>query len=51
MTIHFDNQCLLTDDVKAMVPTETHSQKRQPHKIVRGWYKKIIHSNTKTIIL
>jgi len=51
LTIHFNDACYYTQDILCLVPTESHSQKQQPRKIVRGWYNKIEHSNTLTKIL
>ena len=49
-TVHVGNKCLLTEHVLCLVPAETHSQKQQPRKIVRGWYNKIKQNNTEIII-
>jgi len=51
LTVHFNGTCYFTEDILCLVPTESHSQKHQPRKIVRGWYNKIKHTNTLTTIL
>jgi len=37
LTLHWDKRCHLVNDIACYVPTETHTQKAQPHCIVRGW--------------
>ena len=37
LTVHWDKQCHFVNDIKCFAETETHTQKTQPHCIVRGW--------------
>lgn len=44
LTVHHNNQCLPTDNIVCLVPTESKDNKTQPHKTIQGWCTNINHT-------
>ena len=51
LTLHWENKCHMINHIVLHVGSESHTQKRQPHCVIRGWAKSfdIIHTNAGVI--
>lgn len=50
MSVHFKNKCIIVNNIKCCVPTETHWNKRQPLLVVRGFARDVKIIDDKAII-
>jgi len=41
LTVHWKNACIPVNHLKINVPTESHTQKSQPHCVMRGLANKV----------
>jgi hypothetical protein len=42
LTVHWKNKCILVDNIKCEVPTESHERKSQPRCIIRGYATDVV---------
>ena len=49
-SVHFKNKCIHRPNLVCNVPAETHNQKSQPVRVMRGWANEIEVTNTNIII-
>jgi len=49
-SVHFKNQCIHRPHLVCNVPAETHNQKSQPVRVMRGWANEIEVTETHIII-
>ncbi len=50
LTVHFENKCLLTDNIVCLVPTESKDNNQQPRKTIQGWCFDVNHTPKLTTI-
>ena len=50
MTVHYKDECIMTNRIKCNVPTETHERKRQPYMVIRGWATSVEYGDGEVVI-
>jgi hypothetical protein len=50
ISVHINKQCIITDNIEVLVPTEGKVNKRQPYFVMQGWANEINQSQDRVII-
>ncbi len=51
VSVHFNRQCIIVDNIECTVPTEGKINKRQPYFVMQGFASDVRIENNKAIIV